>query len=108
MGHYSDKSESIRVDFFKSGSGKWYLTEAVIWTGDYNEGLIHEEFAKSLHDHLFIPATKILRLSDMNAVCLEPYHKHEHPMMMHVNEIEGVLLRKRERDIRALGVRFGT
>jgi hypothetical protein len=28
MGHYSDKSTSVRVDFFKA-SGKWYCTEAV-------------------------------------------------------------------------------
>jgi hypothetical protein len=73
--HYSIHPDHVRVDFFKP-SGKWYTTEEVPWTGDYAEGLIHEEFAKSLRDHLGS------RLSDMDAVCLDPYHIHSHPIQI--------------------------
>lgn len=76
MGYSSDDA-MVRVDFFKP-SGKWYCTEAVKWTGKYDHGLIHEEFAKSLRDHLGG------RLSDMDAVCLEPYHINEHPIQIKV------------------------
>lgn len=72
MTHYSDIPGSVRVDFFKP-SGKWYATEAVMWTGDY-DGDIHTAFAKSLRDHL------CGRYADLDAVCLHPYHKHSHPI----------------------------
>lgn len=75
---YSDDDSIIRVDFFKP-SGKWYTTEAVKWTGEYSSGLIHEEFAKSLRDH-FKDNRK--RLSDMDAICLKPYHQHSHPIQI--------------------------
>lgn len=77
--NYSDKENSVRVDFFKA-SGKWYTTEAVMWTGQFSgESLIYEEFAKSLRDHF---ASNPGRLSAMTAVCLHPYHQHEHPLMI--------------------------
>ena len=77
MGHYTDDSSSVRVDFFKP-SGKWYTTEAVIWTGNWakDEGLIYDAFTKSLRDHLGT------RLSDMVAVCIEPYHELSFPLML--------------------------
>ncbi len=77
MGHYTDDSSSVRVDFFKP-SGKWYTTEAVKWTGNWkkDEGLIYDAFTKSLKDHLGT------RLSDMIAVCLEPYHELSFPLML--------------------------
>lgn len=72
---YCDDDSYVRVDFFKP-SGKWYTTEAVKWTGAYHSknGLIHDAFAQSLRDHLGN------RLNDMDAVCLEPYHEHSHPI----------------------------
>lgn len=76
---YSEDPAMVRVDFFKP-SGKWYCDEAVkwtgMWTGDNNRGgqSIHEAFAQSLRDHLGN------RLSDMDAVCLYPYHEHSHPL----------------------------
>lgn len=86
MGNYSDNADSVRVDFFKK-SGKWYTTEAVKWTGKYGDGsLIHREFAKSLLDHLTVDGK--VRLNDMVAVCLEPYHQHSHPMMMDVSDLQ--------------------
>lgn len=80
MSHYSDNEESVRVDFFKP-SGKWYCTEAVIWTGTYagDKQAIHDAFAKSLRYHF---ADCPYRLSDMDAVCLEPYHEYSHPIQL--------------------------
>ncbi len=75
---YSDNEESVRVDFFVH-SGKWYCTEAVIWTGRFNAGLIHDEFAQSLRDHFQeSPSSRC----DMDAICLEPYHLHAHPIQI--------------------------
>ena len=72
---YSDRDSVVRVDFFKQ-SGKWYTTEAVEWIG--YDGLIFEEFKRSLWRHLQG------RLSEMWAVCLEPYNKYAHPLMVRV------------------------
>ncbi len=69
--HYSDDPAMVRVDFFKE-SGKWYCTEAVKWIG--YDGLIHDEFKKSLRNHCGD------RLSEMQAVCLEPHNIHSHPI----------------------------
>jgi hypothetical protein len=78
MGYTTDDS-IVRVDFFKP-SGKWYTTEAVKWTGFYNEGsLIHNEFAFSLRNHFKHSPHS---LEDMDAICLEPYHQNAHPIML--------------------------
>ena len=77
MTHYSDNPASVLVSFFKP-SGKWYTDEAVLWTGGW-DNLIHEAFADSLKEH-FKDSPK--RLSDMDAICLEPYHKHAHPIQI--------------------------
>ncbi len=80
MTHYSNDPEMVRVDFFKA-SGKWYTTEAVKWTGKWkgSEQLIHDSFKQSLQDHFkFDPD----RLSDMDVICLEPYHSHAHPIQL--------------------------
>lgn len=81
---YSEDDSMVRVDFFKP-SGKWYTTEAVEWTGEYKDGLIHDEFAKSLRDH-FIKTGNPDRLSDMDAICLEPCHIHTHPIQIKAGE----------------------
>jgi hypothetical protein len=72
---YSDDESMVRVDFFRK-SGKWYTTEAVKWTGGWDNVSIHDAFKKSLRDHLGD------RLSDMNAVCLHPYHRYAHPLWL--------------------------
>ena len=82
MSHYSDDPAMVRVDFFKE-SGKWYTTEAVKWTGGYKDCLIHDAFAQSLRDHF----AEKRRLSDMRAICLEPYHEHSHPISLKVSGI---------------------
>lgn len=73
--NYSNDESMVRVDFFKP-SGKWYTTEAVKWTGGYRDVHIIDAFKASLREHLEG------RLSDMDAVCLEPYHEHQHPIML--------------------------
>ena len=73
MGFTTDDS-MVRVDFFKP-SGKWHTTEAIEWTGGYFSVNIHEAFKKSLRD-AFPNGT----FSDMDAVCLEPYHENAHPL----------------------------
>lgn len=79
MTHYSDKADQVRVDFFKQ-SGKWYTTEAVIWTGKWDGTTdIHESFSKSLRDHFKETPD---RLSEMDAICLDPYHEHTHPIQI--------------------------
>lgn len=76
---YSDDDSMVRVDFFKP-SGKWYETEAVKWTGEYNRPhLIHDAFKKSLRDHF---ADNPTRFSEFDAVCLEPYHECSHPIQV--------------------------
>ena len=74
--NYSADDRMVRVDFWKA-SGKWYTTEAILWTGAWGKDvLIHKAFARSLCDALGD------RLSDMRATCLEPYHKHSHPISL--------------------------
>jgi len=73
---YSEDPKMVRVDFFCQ-SGKWYTSEAVKWTGPY-KGLIHPAFAISLRNHF----REDDRLSDMDAVCLYPYHENAHPIML--------------------------
>jgi hypothetical protein len=74
---YSDDDSIVRVDFFKP-SGKWYTREAVKWTGEFTSRghLIHEEFAKALRDALGD------RLTDMDAICMEPYYEHPFPIQI--------------------------
>lgn len=85
---FSAEEDMVRVDFFKQ-SGKWYTTEAVKWTGDYwvdrpngmstkRGELIHKAFIHSLRDHFEDCPS---RLAGMDAVCLNPYHEHSHPIM---------------------------
>jgi hypothetical protein len=81
VSHYSDRPGHCRVDFFKP-SGKWYTTEAVDFDDFYHEPLIHDAFHKALKKHF----NGMSRLAGMTAVCLEPYHEHEHPLMVTVKE----------------------
>ncbi len=76
MGYTTDDS-MVRVVFFEP-NGKWYATEAVKWRVDYYSDTIDvmDAFIISLREHLQG------RLSEMDAVCLEPYHKYGHPIMI--------------------------
>ena len=74
--NYSNEERMVRVDFFKP-SGKWYTTEAVEWVGEGK--YIIDEFKNSLVEHF---KDNPLRLSNMHAVCLEPYHQYSFPLML--------------------------
>jgi len=65
-----------RVDFFKQ-SGKWYTTEAVRMI-NYDASPV-ENLKESLLEH-FKDAPE--RMSEMTAVCIEPYSKHSFPVMV--------------------------
>ena len=76
--NYSDNDNMVRVDFFKS-SGKWYTTEAVEWLDYSKKVLIHDAFKNALRNHF---NDNPYRLSDMDAICLEPFHEHAHPVQL--------------------------
>jgi 3-hydroxy-3-methylglutaryl CoA synthase len=77
---YSINPADVRVDFFKP-LGKWYTTEQVRWTGEYyaKKQLLRESFAQSLRDHFKDTPNKF---SDLDAVCLHPYHEYAHPIQI--------------------------
>ena len=75
--NYSANPARVRVDFFKE-SGKWYATEAMEWRYyDGSKYLIHDAFL-----HCLISQFNG-HYQGMTAVCLEPYHEHSHPVMIH-------------------------
>lgn len=104
---YTDDPSMVRVDFFKP-SGKWYTTKAVKWVHHGDKGLIIEEFADSLYRHLSHgeddPAIQAgqrppgMRMSDMVAVCLEPYSLHSHPQMLRIERVIPILEEKKQRE----------
>jgi len=77
---YTENDGMVRVDFFKP-SGKWYITLSVDLSEFYDEPSIHEAFAKALRKH-FSDLGHPDMLSDMDAVCPEPFHKHGHPVII--------------------------
>lgn len=84
MSHYSDNPRDVRVDFFKK-SGKWYTTECVTWEKEEWSGdkiLIHTAFRTALARHF----KNRRRLEGMQAICLEPYHQHSHPISVMIDE----------------------
>jgi len=78
MSNYSDDEKVCRVDFFKP-SGKWYTTEAIVFDGDWHEELF-SKFRRVLTQQLGNT------YSGMTAVCLEPYSRYSHPIMVVHNE----------------------
>ncbi len=66
--NYTENPAMCRVDFFKD-TGKWYTTEAISF---------HDVYELSPHDAL----TKVIagRLTDMTAVCLDPYVENSFPV----------------------------
>lgn len=88
MGYIIDP-RMVRVDFFKP-SGKWYTTEAIKWdryrsnittNNPNNIGETSYEHPEDTFKRCLIEQLG-LRLSDLVAVCLEPYHEHGYPLMI--------------------------
>jgi hypothetical protein len=75
MGNYSNDPEVCRVDFFKE-SGKYYTTEAIRFVDGTWEAHPRDALKMSLREQLGE------RLSDMTAVCLDPYVKDSFPVMV--------------------------
>lgn len=77
---YSNDVTMVRVDFFKN-SGKWYTTEAVKMEA-WDEPIVHDVLKEAINDTFYLPEEGRLRYGGMIAVCLEPYHKNAHPLML--------------------------
>lgn len=83
MSNYTSDERSCRVDFWKE-SGKWYTTEAVIFSdSEFNSKDIHGSFKKALKEHF----NGNVRMEDMRATCLEPYHAYSHPISLIVRDL---------------------
>lgn len=75
---YSKNEHDVRVDIWKP-SGKWYTTLQLVWDPQkyyYEDELIHETFRRCMAEQY--PG----KFLGMTATCLEPYHKHSHPIMI--------------------------
>lgn len=79
MGYIEDET-MVRVDFFKR-SGKWSHTIGMKWIG--YDGYIFDEFKRSLRSYF----NDKVKLGGMTAVCLEPYNRNAHPIMIDVLDI---------------------
>lgn len=77
MSGYSNNPSMVRVDFFKS-SGKWYTTEEMLWL-EYKANPV-----KGIHDIFLESLNKAFPTNyrSFDAVCLEPYHEHSHPIQI--------------------------
>lgn len=74
---YSDIESMVRVSFFKT-SGKWYQDEVIDMNEQYNNPSIHDAVRLSILKSF----DGVIRYEGMTAVCLDPYHVHQHPVML--------------------------
>lgn len=70
--HVSDSC--VRVDRFKP-RGKWYDTFSIDMEEHYNDNDLHDAVQKCIEKEGY-------KMDDWIFVCLEPYHKHSHPVML--------------------------
>ncbi|MDH5572774.1 MAG: hypothetical protein OEY89_13490 [Gammaproteobacteria bacterium] len=82
---YSINPAQVRVDFFTE-SGKWHDTIEMEWLEyDDSEGdkveSIHDIFIRSIF--AYFEEEGGVRLRGTTAICLEPYHEHSYPLMVH-------------------------
>lgn len=82
---YTTEEGSVRLDFFKP-SGKWYATEAIDMSSGYHKPSMHGALKEAINRDLYMPRSGNLRYGGMTVVCLEPYHKHAHPVMLTLPE----------------------
>lgn len=77
--NYSDNEGSVRVDVFKP-SGKWYETVAVdMYTFYHSETTIHQALLAAIERQY--PGFTA-REPGWKFVCLQPYHRFSHPIML--------------------------
>lgn len=72
---YSVSDGQVRVDIFKP-SGKWDHSVAVDMDAFYNFGAVHDAVEQAFRNSGYT------MWADNTYVCLEPYHKHAHPVML--------------------------
>jgi len=75
MTHFCVDENSIRVDLFKP-SGKWYTTISVKM--NFTNPSIHNSLQEAIKEKY--PTN----YEGMTAVCLNPFHKFSHPVMLTV------------------------
>jgi hypothetical protein len=75
---YCIHASVVRVDRFKQ-RGKWYESIAVDMSEYYNHPDIHDALRRCLARDGYV-------IDDWTWVCLEPYHKHSHPIMLRAPE----------------------
>lgn len=78
MSHYSDRPGHVRVDFFKPGSGKWYMTEMLDMSDEYEAPTVFAAVRNALS------RTRHGRLAEKRwvIVVLAPYHQNAYPVML--------------------------
>lgn len=74
MTNYSMNPGRVRVDFFRA-SGKWYTTHEL----DMSQVYHYDDIVNAVSTALI---EQFGTLPKFNIVVLEPYHVHEHPVMI--------------------------
>lgn len=69
----------VRVDQFKP-NGKWYQTLSINMNNLYDHHCVHEALKIALQND----GRDVERWT---YVCLEPYHKHSHPVMLKAKDL---------------------
>jgi len=84
MGYTTDE-EMVRVDIFRDNF-KWYATVAMYWDRYTSENPITGY--ENIYDTFKRCMSEQFReeYQGMIAVCLKPYHKHSHPLMIRIGE----------------------
>lgn len=82
MGHYSEDPAHVQVDVFKP-SGKWYMRVQLDMRSHYNDVSIPDALIQMWQEQQRTSPNG-WRCQGMWMVCLEPYHKNEHPQMVQI------------------------
>jgi hypothetical protein len=84
---YSENPGSVRVDYFKAGSSKWYMTEAVDMTPAWNTPDLFDAVRFSLNYHWVAHhGGHGDGWQRFTVVVLHPYHRNGYPVMLRARE----------------------
>ncbi len=94
MSHYSNNPGSTRIDLFRD-TGKWYATGSINLDALYNEDVFDavKQACQSAWEDQVLPGVRLSAwplstsptewlASGGTIVCLDPYNKHSHPIML--------------------------
>jgi len=78
MTHYSENPGHVRFDFFKPESGRWYMTEMIDMSDDYNAPTVYAAVRDALS------RTRHGRHAEKRwlIVILTPYHESAYPISL--------------------------